>query len=136
MKVYSVKPSSTTIRVSDGRELHGDGEISWGDSGAGSTYLCRAILTDIYGDKNFGEQFATRLKYRTVINWSKDEPHAITEEEVRKHVDDMQRIAAELAPMIERIKREKPQFVSDQAGPGQKYDSNPILKPNLSKEQK
>jgi hypothetical protein len=114
----------------------GDGAISWGDGGAGSTYLCRAILEDIYHNREIATNFAQRLKHRTVIAWPKDQPHAITADEVIAHIDDMKRTAAEFAPIIERVSREKPMFVTDRPAPGQEYSANPTIKPNVAKETK
>lgn len=129
MKIYSVKPNSLFIRVSDGRTLVGDGgDIAWGDSSVGAFYLMKAILKDVLGDATRATNLAQRAKWRTVVNWPADTPHAITENEVHAVVDDIERVAKENAPMVERAMREKPMFVSDRAAPGQVWDSNPELK--------
>lgn len=130
MKVYSVKPGSLFIRVSDGRQLLGDdGDIAWGDSGTGAFYLSRAILADVLGDRERATRLAQRFKWRTVKEWPKDSPRAITEDEVRSVVAQIEAVEKENAPMIARQQREKPQFLTDSAGPGQAWDNNPDIKP-------
>jgi len=131
MTVYSVQPGSKTIRVSDGRTLVGEGDISWGqDNTLGGFYLCQAILLDIYHDAPMARRYAQRMKWRSIRNWKADQPGAITDQEVRNIVDAIRAVEDETRPMVERMAREKPQFVTDRPGPGQQYDSNPELKPN------
>ena len=130
MKTYSVHPGSTFIRVSDGRSLTGEGgDIAWGDTGPGALFLCRAILLDVLGDRGRAEKLAQRFKWRTVKDWPKDSARAITENEVKTIVADIEYVANEHADMIARQQRERPQFVTDRADPGQHWSRNPDIKP-------
>ena len=114
MKVYSVKPNSLFIRVSDGRTLVGDGgDIAWGDSSVGAFYLARAILRDVLGDANRAAMLAQRVKWRTFKHWPKESPHAITEDEIRAVVDDIEATAREHAPMIAKQQREQPDYIRE-----------------------
>jgi hypothetical protein len=132
MTVYSVQPGSLEIHVSDGRTLIGKGGIAWGrrDLTMGGFYLCEAILLDIYGDAGMARRYAQRMKWRSVRDWNENTPNAITKKEVVAIIDDIQFTEKDSASMVERMAREKPQFVTDRPAPGQAYDSNPELKVN------
>ena len=133
-KVYSVKPGSQEIRVSDGRTIAG-GEIKWGKlCGLEGAALARMILADATGDQGLATRIAQRFKWRTIESWTKDQPHAITEDEIAETVKDILAVEKENAPMIAKMQRERPNIVTDRPAPGQAYTSNPELQPNKPKE--
>jgi hypothetical protein len=138
MKVYSVKPGENSVRVSDGRTIISDTPITWGEKlkSIEMATLCKIILADVLGDVVLAERYAHRFKWRTVMQWDKDTPHGITETEVMTVVNDIRAVENENKPLIDRMQREKPQFVTDRAGPGQVFTSNPELTPNKPKEAK
>lgn len=135
-KVYSVKPGSNEIRVSDDRVLDPGGPIAWGEKlkSIEMARLCRVIIKDVIGDERQAELLAHRFKWRTVITWNKDAPMAITEDEVNAVVKAIREVEAEQRPFVERAQREQPNYVSDRAGAGQEFTSNPELTPNKPKE--
>lgn len=121
MKVYSVKPGTNSIRVSDGRALP--------FSGDGAPL---AIVTDVIGDKMLAAKYL-RFRWRWPIfdSWKEiTVDKAVTENEIKAVIAEIDRSNAENAPLIARQQREKPLFVSDAAGPGQAWDSNPDRQPN------
>lgn len=136
IKVYSVKPGSNEVRVSDGRVLVSEAPITWGEKlkSIEMANLCKIILTDVLGDATLAARYAHRFKWRTVMDWPKDQPRAITEDEVKAVVKGIQDVEQEQKPFIDKMQREKPTFVTDAAGPNQVYDSNPELQPNKPKE--
>lgn len=136
INVYSVKPGSNEIRVSDGRTIVSDSPITWGEKlkSIEMAQLCRLILNDVLEDATEADRLAHRFKWRTVMTWDKDKPHAITEDEVRAVVKAIREVEVENAPHVAKVSRERPTFVSDAPLAGQVYDSNPDITPNKPKE--
>ena len=136
MKVYSVKPGSEDIRCSDGRIILADGPIAWGDGRMPTAFRTRAILMDVLGDRVPAIKWHQFLKRDVIMGWSKDAPHAITEDEIRQFVTEKRKRLDESRPLIERMARERPEYVTDRPGPDQGYRGGiaPTLQPNKPKE--
>jgi hypothetical protein len=130
MKVYSVKPDCNYVLVSDGRHLMHDEGIAWGDGGPGAIRLSRLLLADVYGTNAPQLRQTQVFKWRVITGWTRDSVHAITEEEIRGIVSDIERVAQESAPMVARQAREQPMYVTDRPAPGQEWSSNPDIKVN------
>lgn len=135
MKIYSVKPDDPAIRCSDGRTIKVARGIAWGKMcGLPGAYLAGAIISDVTGDEALATRYMQRFKWRTVEGWQKDMPHALTEDEVKAVIADIQKVEAENRPMIEKMQRERPQYVSDRADGAQEWGNNPDIKPNVKGE--
>jgi len=139
-KVYTVKPGSQEVRVSDGRVIMSREPIAWGEKlkSVETANLARIILVDVLGEELSMRAIALtqRFKWRTVMNWNKDMPHGITEDEVRGVISEIEKTENENRPFVQKMQREMPQYVTDRPAPGQEYKSNPDIVPNKPKEPK
>ena len=105
MKVYSIKPNSYFVRVSDGRVLE------FVDRTAPEV-----VVADVLGDEALAKKYL-RFKWRWPMftGWAdpRTSDKAITENEVKEVIAAIDRASAENAAVAARADRERPDFVND-----------------------
>lgn len=142
MKTFSVNRESTgTLFVSETGKVPMAinmvaPPIAWGKHcGYPGALLATKILEFIYDDTTLVRRLAQRFKYHTIENWQPS-GGSITEDEVRKIVEQLLADEKENAPMIKRMMAEQPRYETDKADRGTEWKSNPEIVPNKIEEKK
>lgn len=62
---------------------------------AGINQLMLAILTDLFGNEEQAVSMYQRIKHRTALKWRWGDPWSITEHELRRHIESIEKIERE-----------------------------------------
>lgn len=99
-RVYTIKPGSDLIKVSDGRTLQ------FKDHTAPTV-----VLTDILGDEELAKKYLRfRWRWPMFDGWAViTVPHGVTETLIRQVIDEIEKTRAETRGVIAKMSSEKPQ---------------------------